>query len=378
MIYFDQAASSFPKPENVVRAVSRALTEYGANPGRSGHRLSRRAASVVLETRVRLADFFGLKGPENVWFYSNATVALNQALKGFSFADGDQVVATSYEHNSVRRPLEFLKRAKGIEVRYVRPVEKEWQAAVTEKTKLMVAVHGSNLTGLIVPIEKMAKTAKVYGIPFLVDASQTAGVLPIHMEKMGIDMLAFPGHKGLLGPQGTGALLVQPGIELQPLIHGGTGAYSAAPMQPQHRPERYESGTLNTPGIAGLLAGLDEVQSLGLKHIHEYESELTVHCLNGLASIDGVKVYGPDTKESRLAVISFRIENVDIQETAIILDQHYDIAVRAGLHCTPLAHETVGTADVGTVRVSFGPYNTKQEVDFFLKAVKEIKIGMSG
>ncbi|HET7580530.1 MAG TPA: aminotransferase class V-fold PLP-dependent enzyme [Bacillales bacterium] len=378
MIYLDQAASSYPKPESVVHAVSESLTEYAANPGRGGHRLAKRAASVIRKTREELSDFFGLGIPENVWFYPNATAALNQALKGFPLDEGDHVLTSSYEHNSVRRPLEFLKRTRGIEVSYVHPDEKEWAAALTEKTKLMVAVHGSNLTGRIAPIEKMARLAGQAGIPILVDASQTAGVLPIDMEKMGIDMLAFPGHKGLLGPQGTGALLVRRGMDLEPVMHGGTGAHSAEPEQPNTYPERYESGTLNTPGIAGLLAGLNEVKAIGLEQIFVHESELARQCVQGLKTINGVQVYGPDTDEKRLAVISFRIEGVDVQETAIILDQYYDMAVRAGLHCTPLAHESMGTADGGTVRVSFGPYNTKEEVGQFLQAIEEIKYGMSG
>jgi cysteine desulfurase family protein len=384
MIYFDQAASSFPKPDSVVKAVSEALAQYGANPGRGGHRLARDASSVIQQTRAALSGFFGLGIPENVWFYPNATAALNQALKGFPFTEGDHVIATSYEHNSVRRPLEYLKRKQGISVTYIQPDangeidEHQLSVTITEKTKLIVATHGSNLTGMIVSIEAMARAAKQHEIPFLVDASQTAGILPIDMEKMGIDMLAFPGHKGLLGPQGTGALLVQRGINLEPLIHGGTGAYSAEIDQPEQHPERYESGTLNTPGIAGLLAGLNEVKKLGLKTIYGHESELTNRCIDGLITIGGVHVFGPDPGSSRLGVISFRIEGVDVQETAHVLDQHYEIAVRAGLHCSPLAHESTGTADGGTVRVSFGPYNTKEEVDRFLQAVEEIKIGLGG
>lgn len=384
MIYFDQAASSFPKPASVVKAVSEALTEYGANPGRGGHRLAREASSIIQQARAGLSDFFGLGIPENVWFYPNATAALNQALKGFPFTEGDHVIATSYEHNSVRRPLEYLKKKQGISVTYIQPNsngeidEHQLSAAITKKTKLIVATHGSNLTGMIVSIETLARCAKQHGIVFLVDASQTAGVLPVDMEKIGIDMLAFPGHKGLLGPQGTGALLVRNGIRLEPLMHGGTGAYSAEIDQPKQRPERYESGTLNTPGIAGLLAGLNEVKKLGLKTIYEHESKLANDCIAGLGAIGGVRVFGPDPGYRRLGVISFQIEGVDVQETAHVLDQHYEIAVRAGLHCSPLAHESSGTADGGTVRVSFGPYNTEEEIDRFLQAIEEIKDGLGG
>ncbi|HEX7066036.1 MAG TPA: aminotransferase class V-fold PLP-dependent enzyme [Bacillales bacterium] len=375
MIYFDQAASSFPKPQSVVHAVSEALTEYGANPGRGGHRLAKKAASIIHETRAELAGFFGLDFPENVWFYPNATAALNQALKGFPFTAGDHVIATSFEHNSVRRPLEYLKRSKGIKVSYIHPDE-DWVKAIKVNTKLIVAAHGSNLTGIIMPVEKIAHSAKQFEIPFLVDASQTAGVLPIDMKEMGIDMLAFSGHKGLLGPQGTGALLVRDGIKLEPYMHGGTGAHSEDIGQPEQAPERYESGTLNTPGIAGLQAGLKEIKKIGLAAIYAHESELAKHCIRGLKEIEGVSVFGPDSGVERLAVISFRIDGVDVQETAIVMDQHYDIAVRAGLHCTPLGHETIGTMDGGTIRVSFGPYNTMEEVDRFLQAVQEIKYGL--
>lgn len=379
MIYFDQAATSFPKPESVIRAVTEALVEYGANPGRSGHRLARTAASVVNETRVILADFFGLNNPENVLFFSNATSALNQALLGFHLQAGDHVITTCFEHNSVRRPLEFLSKTKRIEVSYIHPLERDWKSFIKENTKLMVAAHGSNVTGLIIPIEEMAKAAKERNIPFVVDASQTAGVLPIDMEEIGIDMLAIPGHKGLLGPQGTGALLIKEGVSLTPLTHGGTGAFSENPVQPDVHPYKYESGTLNTPGTAGLQAGVKEVKKLGLPAIFQHEQSLANHCIRELSEIDGIQIHGQLPREKRrLGVVSFRIHDVDVQEAATVLDQHYDIAVRAGFHCSPLAHQTIGTEDEGSIRVSFGPYNTRQEVDKFINAIKEVQIGLSG
>lgn len=356
-----------------------ALSEYGANPGRGGHRLARKAASVVNETRVQLADFFGLSLPENVLFFSNATSALNQALQGFPLKEGDHVLATCYEHNSVRRPLEFLVQTKHIEVSYIDPIATNWAESIQPNTKLIVAVHGSNLTGFIVPIEQIAKEAKKQKISFLVDASQTAGVLPINMEEMGITMLALPGHKGMLGPQGTGVLLLEEGMKLSPLIHGGTGAFSKDLYQPAKHPFKFESGTLNTPGIAGLQAGLTEVKKLGLSFILHHEQSLAEHCLKEFSEINGLNVYGPQLGEKqRLGVVSFRIEGVDVQETAMVLDQHYDIAVRAGFHCTPLAHEAMGTEDEGTIRASFGPYNTIEEVNRFVNAIKEIQVGLKG
>ncbi|WP_226654121.1 aminotransferase class V-fold PLP-dependent enzyme [Guptibacillus hwajinpoensis] len=381
MIYFDQAASSFPKPQEVVQAMTEVMTEYGANPGRGGHALSRRANDTIIQTREQLADFFGFDYPERVCFTTNATAALNQAIKGFEFAEGDHVLTTSYEHNSVRRPLEYMKKAIGIEVDYLNIGEAEdfdreaFRQAIQPNTKMIIVSHGSNLTGNIVPIDVIGELAKQKGITFLVDASQTAGILPIHMREMGIDLLAFPGHKGLLGPQGTGVLIVGEGMELNPLYHGGTGSSSELIGQPDQLPERLESGTLNTPGIAGLLAGLGAVKKMGLLEIRKHEQKLTEMLINGLKQIEYVFVYGP---AERLGVIPFTIEGIDAQEIAIILDQHYQIAVRAGLHCTPLGHETIGTSSTGAVRLSVGPYNTEDEVHKVIEAIEEIVEGYFG
>ncbi|WP_273853871.1 aminotransferase class V-fold PLP-dependent enzyme [Guptibacillus spartinae] len=381
MIYFDQAATSFPKPPEVVQAMTEVMTEYAANPGRSGHALSRRANDVIIQAREQLADFFGFDYPERVCFAANATAALNQAIKGFRFEEGDHVLTTSYEHNSVRRPLEYMKKVAGIEVDYFNVGEAEgfdretFRNAIRPNTKMIIVSHGSNLTGNIVPIDMIGEMAKEKEITFLVDASQTAGILPIHMREMGIDLLAFPGHKGLLGPQGTGVLIVGEGMELTPLYHGGTGSSSELIDQPDQLPERLESGTLNTPGIAGLLAGLGAVKKMGLLEIRKHEQKLTEMLLKGLDQIEYVYVYGPT---ERLGVIPFTIEGIDPQEIAIILDQHYQIAVRAGLHCTPLGHETIGTSSTGAVRISVGPYNTEDEVHKVIEAIGEIVEGYFG
>ncbi|MBU8905768.1 aminotransferase class V-fold PLP-dependent enzyme [Desertibacillus haloalkaliphilus] len=383
-MYFDHAASSFPKPEAVVEAVSTALMEYSANPGRGGHQLAVRAADVIYQTRLKLAKMFHLKNPRNVLFYQNATVALNQAIKGMKLERGDHIITTTYEHNSVRRPLEFLQREKGITITYLPPNEDgditatRLRGAVTEKTRAVVVSHGSNVTGAITPLEEISEVTKEHQLTFIVDASQTAGVLPINMEELAIDMLAFPGHKGLLGPQGTGALLIQDDVELLPLVHGGTGSHSEVIDQPLERPQRYESGTLNTPGIAGLSAGIDEVNSIGLDEIFAHELSLTYQCIDGLEQIASVRVFGPNRDQKRLAVIPFVIEGVDVHEVATILDQHYQVAVRAGLHCSPIAHETVGTIDGGTLRVSFGHSNTSAEVETFIQSIKEITEGLLG
>lgn len=382
MIYLDQAATSFPKPPEVVQAMTECMTEYAANPGRGGHALSKRADNMIVQAREQLADFFGFDQPERVCFTANATGALNQAIKGFSFNEGDHVLTTSYEHNSVRRPLEYMKKTSGIEVDYINlKTTEEFDVeafcnAVRPSTKMIVVSHGSNLTGKIIPIDEIGKIAREQGITFLVDASQTAGIIPIHMEKMSVDLLAFPGHKGLLGPQGTGVLMVSKAVELNPIYHGGTGSSSELVDQPLKYPERLESGTVNTPGIAGLLAGLNAVKKMGLHKIRMHEQHLTEHLINGLKEIDYVKVYGPN--KERLGVIPFTIEGIDAQEIAIILDQHYQIAVRAGLHCTPIGHKTIGTSTTGAVRLSVGPFNTIDEINKTIQAVEEIVEGYFG
>ncbi|WP_096202892.1 aminotransferase class V-fold PLP-dependent enzyme [Bacillus sp. FJAT-45350] len=377
-IYLDQAASSFPKPKKVAEAMTEAVLKYGANPGRGGHQLAQKADEVIYQTRVKLAKMFGAKHPNEVIFYQNATMALNQAIKGITFKEGEHVITTEFEHNSVRRPLEAIKKEKNISITYVKPNE-NWlisvekiEEAIQENTKAIIVSHGSNVTGAIAPLTEIGQLAKKNGILLIVDASQTAGVLPIDMEKYGVDLLAFAGHKGLLGPQGTGALIVRESIELVPLMHGGTGSHSESVEQPEQRPARFESGTLNTPGIAGLSAGIDEVKRIGINEIFEHEWKLTKTCIERLQKLSGVTVYGP-LKEVRLGVIPFAIEGIDAQEVAMILDEHYKIAVRAGLHCSPMSHQAIGTLESGgTIRVSFGPYNTEEDVDRFVVAIEEI------
>ncbi|MEQ6376391.1 aminotransferase class V-fold PLP-dependent enzyme [Bacillaceae bacterium S4-13-58] len=384
MIYFDQAASSFPKPASVSKAVLEAIQEYGANPGRGGHALSRRASSVIKETRSLIANFFGCSDPNHVLFFQNATGALNQAIKGFPLEEGDHIISSSFEHNSVRRPLEELKRINNINISYIgkeRPgffSLEEFEQAITPRTKLITITHGSNVTGTILPIEKISKIAKEFGIKVLVDASQTAGILPIHMKNMNIDMLAFPGHKGLMGPQGTGVLLVEGNINLNPIFHGGTGSFSESPFQPEQWPEKFESGTLNTPGIAGLKAGLEEVIHLGLDEIVSRETFLINHFIDQLSQIDDIQIYKNSNEQGQLGVVSFTLGSIDSNEVAMILDEYYGIAVRAGVHCAPMIHEKLGTLETGAIRVSVGPYNTKEEVDSFIQAMKEIRKGYLG
>lgn len=377
MIYFDQAASSFTKPPEVGEAMIHALNECGANPGRGSHKLARDAAAIIQETRERASRIFGCTNPKKALFFQNATVALNQAIKGFPLDTGDHVIATTFEHNSIRRPLEYLKRQKGITVTYINWKENiaqfmnDVENAITSNTKLVAMTHASNLTGAILPIEEVTKLAHQYSIITLIDGSQTAGHISINMVEQGIDMLAFPGHKGLLGPQGTGMLLIEGDIHLEPIHHGGTGTYSESIEQPEQWPEKYESGTLNTPGIAGLNAALNHFENRQIENVPR-ETMLAKQLLTGLNSVSGVVCYGPDEHELRMPIVTFNIRNVSSQEIAMILDTHYNIAVRAGLHCSPLSHESLNTTEQGAVRASLGVFNTEAEIDTFLKAINEI------
>lgn len=359
--------------------MSEAVNNYSANPGRGGHALAERARSVIEETRKKIAQLFGAPGGKHIWFYQNATMALNQALLGFPFQKGDHVVSTMFEHNSILRPLEKLVNEKGISVTYVEPNEEgritveALSQACTEKTKMFALTHASNVTGAFIPIRELASIAKQKKAVVLLDASQTAGTLSINMETDGIDLLAFAGHKSLLGPQGTGVLISQKDYQLTPLLVGGTGSYSELPHQPPVWPDRFEAGTLNTPGIAGLSAGIDEVVAMGIEEIFHHEQQLMTLFLEEAKSIKGLTCYGPTDVSKRVAVLPFQLAGIGSHELAIILDEHYQIAVRAGLHCAPKTHQSLETSDSGLVRVSFGPYNTSEEVKGLVQALKDIQ-----
>lgn len=379
MIYFDQAASSFPKPPGVAEAMLHAINSVGANPGRGGHALAREASDIIKNTRIKTAELFGCSNPKQVLFYQNATVGLNQAIKGLTWHKNDHVIASAYEHNSIRRPLEYLKEQYGVRITYVDTPDGEGNESFVEaiegsvevKTRLIAMTHASNVTGRILPINDIASIAKKSGVITLVDASQTAGHITIDMRKQGINMLVFPGHKGILGPQGTGVLLVEGNVQLSPIHHGGTGAFSSSPNQPKQWPEYLESGTLNTPGIAGFYAALIEYEKRKQEFVPR-ETMLADTLYNGLVSIEGVTCYGPKADTFRMPIVAFNIENIPSQEVSMILDSHYNIAVRAGLHCSPLTHETLQTTEQGIVRASLGIYNTEDEIKQFILAIKEI------
>lgn len=376
MIYFDNAATTWPKPEAVYKAVDKFMRELGANPGRSGHRMALEAGQIIVEARSLVAKLFNVPDPPQVIFTLNTTEALNLGIKGL-LKTGDHVITSSLEHNSVVRPLENL-RNKGIKVTKLSTsassglLPRKVEEAIKENTKLIILTHASNVTGVINPIREIGKIARARGVLFMVDSAQTAGVFPIDVQTMGIDMLAFAGHKGLLGPQGVGGLCLSNDLQLTTLKEGGTGGNSESPLQPENCPDRYESGTSNTPGIAGLVAGLQFLSQIGIEQIREKERILTERLLSGLQLISKVIVYGPPLGTERASVISFNIESMDPSEVSLILDQSFEIATRSGLHCAPDAHRAIGTLMKGTVRLSLGYFNTVEEVDKCLEAVSTI------
>jgi cysteine desulfurase family protein len=375
--YFDHAASSWPKPPAVIEAMNECIREYAANPGRGSHEMAVKASRILFEGRKSLAKLFNIHNPNDIVYALNTTGALNLAIKGF-VKEGAHVVCTNVEHNAVRRPLEYLKKTKNVQVTYV-PADEQGnielhavEQAIQPNTSLIVCNHSSNLLGTILPVEDIAEIARKHKIKLLVDAAQTAGVYPIDVEKMGIDMLAFPGHKGLLGPQGTGGLYIHPDIELEPLIHGGTGSRSEETEQPKIRPDGYEAGTQNTVGIAGLNEGVKFILNEGVETIHNKEWNQIQTLMEGLSGIEGVRLLGPAIGQRKTGIVSFLMEQADCSEVAYILDQTFHIAVRAGYHCTPLAHEAAGTLGTGAVRASIGYFTTDEEIGDFIEAVREI------
>ncbi|AJQ27200.1 aminotransferase class V-fold PLP-dependent enzyme [Pelosinus fermentans] len=376
MIYLDNAATSWPKPESVYQMVDKVMRQIGANPGRSGHTMAIEAGRLVQETRELAAALFAIPHPSQVVFTLNVTDSLNLALKGL-LQPGDHVITSSMEHNAMARPLEALRK-NGVTVTKVAtsPVNgislREIQNAIQANTKLIAITHASNVTGTLNPIGEIGQIAREFGVAFLVDCAQTAGVFPINVQEMGIDLLAFPGHKSLLGCQGVGGLYVHKGITLKTLREGGTGSHSESLEQPDELPERYESGTLNTSGIAGLGAGIRYIMETGMEKIKQREEELTNLLVAGLAKIPGVVLYGPPLGQQRAAVVSFNLEQISANELCMILDKSFQIAVRPGLHCAPDAHRVLGTLQGGTIRISPGYFTREEEIETCLQAITAI------
>lgn len=376
MIYLDNAATTFPKPESVYKAIDDCMRNHCANPGRSGHKMAMESARIVEDTRDLVAKLFNIKNPMDVVYTFNATDSLNLAIKGFLHS-GDHVITTTMEHNSVLRPIMELEKI-GVEHTFVkadsegRVDPKDIESAIKGNTKMIAIIHASNVVGTLIDIDSIGKIAKKHNICYLVDASQSAGIYEIDVESMNIDMLAMPGHKGLLGPQGTGILYVNGSIKLDSQRQGGTGSRSAEIVQPDLYPDKYESGTHNTPGIAGLGAGVEFLLETGIENIRNHEEELAQYMIDEILKIDGITLYGPKSAKERAAVIALNIRDLDSGEVTFRLDREFDIATRSGIHCAPLAHESIGTIKQGAVRFSLGYFTKKEEIDEAIKALKII------
>lgn len=381
MTYLDNAATSFPKPEQVYAAMDRFARHDLANPGRSGHRMALASEHALSDARHRLNRFFGGKNPERWAFTLNCTDALNMAFKG-ALNDGDHVITTDLEHNSVSRPLVALAEAGRITLTRI-PADaggtvdpEAIRAAIGPKTRLIAVTHASNVLGTVQPISDVGRISRERDLLFLVDAAQTAGVLPIDVQQTCIDLLAFPGHKSLLGPTGTGALYVGSRVTLRPWREGGTGGDSLTPTQPTDFPHHLEGGTPNVLGVVGLIAGLDYVEEHGVETIHKHELALCDQLRVALAELPGFEVFGHGDPHKRVAAVSFRCEALPAPELAGVLDQSFDIAVRPGLHCSPYIHKALGTAPDGLLRVSPGPFNTAAHIERLVEALKEITGGV--
>ena len=375
MIYLDNAATTKYKPQVVIDAVVNAMTSMG-NAGRGANEASLSASRIIFDTRDRICKLFNGTNPKQVVFTNNSTESLNIAIKGL-LNPGEHVVTTMLEHNSVLRPL-YEMQEKGVKLTIVKSNLEgtldinDIEAAITEETKMIVCTNGSNLTGNYVDVEAIGKLAKEKGVLFVVDASQTAGVFPIDVQKMNIDVLCFTGHKGLLGPQGTGGLYVREGLAIRPLKVGGSGIKTYSKTHPSDMPTALEAGTLNGHGIAGLHAALGYLEETGIDTIRAREQELMWKFYEGVKDIPNVKVYGDFSTKNRCAVVTLNIGDYDSSEVSDALLMDYNISTRPGGHCAPLMHEALGTVEQGAVRFSFSHYNTDEEVDTAIKAIREL------
>ncbi len=376
-LYFDNAATSWPKPETVYGAAERCLRTISGNPGRSGHTRSLEADRLVYRVRESLARFFNAADPARIIITLNATDALNMAIKGL-VEPGDHVLFTAMDHNSVLRPLGGMRQAGLIGTTMV-PCSAEGfpdlnflEHSFQRRTRLLIINHASNVLGTVLPLEEMASIAHRHGALVLVDAAQSAGAVPIDLSTGSIDMLAFAGHKGLLGPPGTGGLYVRPGLHLKPWREGGTGSHSEIDLHPESMPERLEAGTLNSPGLAGLYEGIKFIEETGLESIRAHEAALRARLQRRLEDIKGITIYGPDDLTQCSGVLSFTLAGVDCGEMGYVLESSFGIICRTGLHCAPLAHQSAGTYPQGTVRLSPGFFTTEKDADYLADAVAEV------
>ena len=374
MIYLDNASTTLKKPPCVIKSMTKLTKQLSANSGRGGHYYSREASMRILDASQALASFFNISSPEQIAFTNNATTALNFAINGF-LQNGGHVICTALEHNSVMRPLH---RTENVTCTVVEPDKsgivdpKRIEDAIQPDTCLIICTHASNVFGTIQPIKQIGKICKNHGIVFLADAAQTAGSVDIDVKDMNIDMLAFSGHKGLMGPMGTGGLYVSENVRLVPVITGGTGSFSESLEQPDFMPDMLQSGTLNTPAVASLESAVNFINSVGIDYIYSHETSLAKLLFDGLKNIPSVTVYATDDFTKRNGTVSFNIAGIDAVSVSQELDEKYGIAVRAGYHCAYSAHKCMGTHDGGTVRASVGFYNNQADIDKLLHAVSQI------
>lgn len=374
MIYLDNAATTFPKPEAVYKRLEEVFRTIGGNPGRSSHRMALEASRVIFNARESVGRLLNVPDASRIAFTKNATEAVNIALKGL-LSPGDHVVTTSFEHNAVARPLKRLE-GEGVEVTKLKGERvdlvsaEEVKAAITDKTKLVCIVHASNVFGTIQPIKEIGEVCRARGVLLMVDAAQTVGAVPMDVEALNIDILAATGHKALFGPQGTGFLYLRKGlaVEPRPLVDGGTGELADV----LEMPDRYETGTMNTPGFGAFGVGVEFVLAEGVEKIRARELELTRLLVDGILEIKGVHLLGTADPAERVGLVAFCIDNVDPEEAGVRLDSDYSIMVRCGTHCAPDAHMAAGTHPYGAIRVSPGWFNVSRDIESFLSAIREI------
>ena len=370
--YFDNSATSSPKPDSVYDVVDYSIRELNGNPGRAGYRKSLEISREIFKVREIIADFFNVEDSLNIAFTANATESLNFAIKG-TIKENSHVITTNFEHNSVLRPLFSLRDEKNVELTFVNTWE-EIEKEIKENTKAIVVNHISNVNGTIQNIKEIGKICKKKNILFIVDASQSGGYTKIDMQENSIDILCITGHKSLFGIQGIGAICLNTSntiYKIKPLLEGGTGSFSKYERQPLEMPELLESGTLNTPGIISLGAGIEYIKSQGIENIEKHENLLIEKFIIEIEKLERVKVYKSITKKQG-PVVSLNIENVDSGELASILDEEFGIMVRPGFHCAPRAHKTIGTYETGTVRFSFGYFNSEDDIDYIVESLKKI------
>ncbi|NFN86931.1 aminotransferase class V-fold PLP-dependent enzyme [Clostridium sporogenes] len=378
-IYLDNAATTYPKPEKVYSSILNYMKNVGASPGRGGYENALTGDRMVYKCRQSLINLFNFNKIENVVFTSNITASLNILIKSI-VKDGWHVITSSMDHNSVIRPLVSLEKLNKIELDILNCSEEglinieDFKNTIKDNTKLVVLSHASNIIGTIQPLEDIGKICKEKGIYFIIDSAQTAGVLPLDFKKLNCNALAFTGHKALLGPQGIGGFTIDDELNniATNFIEGGTGSLSESTLQPDFLPDKFESGTMNTPGIAGLLAGIEYITEEGLNTIKEREEYLSKEFINGLLNINSIKVYGPLDASLRTATISINSSKIDNSELGFLLDNEFGIMVRTGLHCAPLAHKTIGSFPQGTLRFSFGAFNDIKDINYALYALNNI------